>query len=436
MKKILFILFLPFALAAQNQFPGVTTYTGQAAQTATVNNIIPATAGAAGTDVLGATFGSIQIQSTATGGQFIFESSNSDANYSTMPVWNNTSLTGTPITAAITPTVSNTTYYFPLTTRFIRVRISATITGGSIQALTRLTTQSANPVTFQVAQATAANLNATVTATNLSTNVAQIGGTATVNGGVAGTLGVGGNIAHSGASTANPLQAGGRVVPTTIATVDQTLVAGDVGYKPLTTGNQAIIKPFGTAELDYTFNWSTVGTTTTVQQLVPASGTAGVRNYVASITLHSDAMGAAGVFWILDGALTVSSIAITTGLVTTSSAHDLKVGDAVVFTALAAGTGVSTNTVYYVTSVGSTTTFNFSTAVGGSNVVPSVAYTGTTMYRILYQQALRTAGIDRPMTVTFNTPTRGIANAALNFLIPVSMTSGNIYVTMDGYRGF
>jgi hypothetical protein len=170
MKKILILLLLPLALLGQNQFPGVTKFTGQAGQTATINNIIPATAGSAGTDVLGNTFGSIQIISTGTAGTFIFETANSDANYQTMNVWNNNVLTGTPISAAITATSSNIIYYFPISANFIRVRIATTITGGSIQAITRLTTQSANPITFQVAQATAASLNATVTGTiNLGT---------------------------------------------------------------------------------------------------------------------------------------------------------------------------------------------------------------------------------------------------------------------------
>ena len=253
---------------------------------------------------------------------------------------------------------------------------------------------------------------------------------------VASTTLTGGQTAHSTASTGSPLRAAGRVAPTTIATVDATLVAGDAADVPSTTGNQIIIKPFGTAELDYTFNFSTVASTTTVQQFVPASGTASVRNYISQLAISTDALGAGGVAWILDGALTVSSIAITTGLCTTSTSHDLKIGDAVVFTALAAGTGVSTNTVYYVTSVGSATTFNFSLTIGGTNVVPSVAYTGTTVYRILYQQHFRASGIPQTTIINFATPIKGIANMITNFLIPTTMTSGTIYITSNGYRGF
>jgi hypothetical protein len=245
-----------------------------------------------------------------------------------------------------------------------------------------------------------------------------------------------GTAAHSAAVSGNPVYVNGKVVPSTIATVDVSLVAGDAGGLPTTTGQQLIIKENSTAELDYNFNFSTVASTVTVQPFVPASGTASVRNYIKQLAISTDALGTGGVAWILDGALTVSSIAITTGLCTTSTNHDLKIGDSVVFTALAAGTGVSTNTVYYVTSVGSATTFNFALTIGGANVVPSVAYTGTTVYRILYQQHFRATGIPQTTIITFPNPLRGIANMITNFLIPTTMTSGTIYITSTGYRGF
>ena len=246
----------------------------------------------------------------------------------------------------------------------------------------------------------------------------------------------GGGDAVSAPTTVAPVYVGGRVNPTTIATVDATLIAGDAAQLPITTNQQVVVKPFSTAELDFTTVFSSVSTVVTVQQLVPASGTASIRNYITSIIINTDAIGAAGVIWLLDSALTVSSIAITTGLATTSASHDLKIGDAIVFTALAGGTGVSVNTVYYVTAVGSATTFNFALTIGGANVVPSIAYTGTTMYRLLYQTRLQTAGIPAPITINFATPLRGIANTITNFLIPTSLTSGSIFITANGFRGF
>jgi hypothetical protein len=391
--------------------------TGQATQTATVNNIITDPSSSAASDVSGFKSASVQVNSTGTAGTYIFEGSNDNLAFVTIPVWNQLILTGTPITAAVTASNTNIVYIFPVTTRYVRLRIASTITGGSIRAISKFSQSAYAPGIQQVAQATGTNLA-----------VAVASGTVT-------TLS-NGQTAHSSASTGSPLRAAGRVAPTTIATVDATLVAGDAADVPSTTGNQIITKAFSTAELDYTFNFSTVASTTTVQPFVPASGTANVRNYISQLAISTDALGTGGVAWILDGALTVSSIAITTGLCTTSTSHDLKIGDAVVFTALAAGTGVSTNTVYYVTSVGSVTTFNFALTIGGANVVPSVAYTGTTVYRILYQQHFRATGIPQSTIITFRNPLRGIANMITNFLIPTTMTSGTIYITSNGYRGF
>lgn len=395
--------------------------TGQSAQTATVNNILTTTSGTAATDLTGYRTASVQVVSTGTAGTFIFEGSNDNTNFQAIPVFSQLILTGTPITAAITASATQLIYVFPVNVRYIRLRIATTITGGSIQAHSKFSQTNFTPAILQIAQATAANLN--------------------VNVGTLPTLGTlttlaNGQTAHSSASTGSPLRIGGRVVPTTIAAQDATLLAGDASDAGISTGQQLIIKESSTSELDYNFNFSTVASTVTVQPFVPASGTASVRNYIRQLAISTDALGTGGVAWILDGALTVSSIAITTGLCTTSTNHDLKIGDSVVFTALAAGTGVSTNTVYYVTSVGSATTFNFALTIGGANVVPSVAYTGTTVYRILYQQHFRASGVPQTTIITFPNPLRGVANMITNFLIPTTMTSGTIYITSTGYRGF
>lgn len=411
--------------------------TGASAQTATVNNILTTTSGTNGSDLLQYRSACVQVVSTGTGGTYIFEGSNDPVNnFQTIPVWNQATATGTPITAAITATASQIGYILPRTFRYIRLRIASTITGGSIQAISTFSQAPFSPTYYQIANATAANLQATVTATNLSTNIAQVGGTATVNGGVAGILAVGGNVAHSAVSTANPLQVGGRVVPTTIATVDQTLVDGDVGYNPLTSGNQAIIKPFGTSELDWSTDFSQAVTTTGISTVWPQSGTAGVRSYVTSITLQTDAIGAAGIIWLTEGNTASTSIAITTGLVTTSAAHDLKVGDAIIFTSLTAGTGVTANVVYYVTTVGSTTTFNFSATQGGANVVPSVAYTAAQHTRLIHQFRLQTAGFPQPITIPFPNPFRCGSNTTILLNNATSLTSGSIYLKVVGYRGF
>jgi hypothetical protein len=137
--------------------------TGASAQTAIVNNILTATSGTAATDLEGYHSGSVQVTSTGTAGTFIFEGSNDNINFQTIPVYNQLILTGTPISGAITASASQLIYSFPVHFRYIRLRIATTITGGSIQAFSKFTAQNWTPAVFQVAQNTAANLLTTAT---------------------------------------------------------------------------------------------------------------------------------------------------------------------------------------------------------------------------------------------------------------------------------
>jgi hypothetical protein len=159
----------PVAIASdQTAIPileAATVLTGQAAQTAVVNNILPATSGAAGTDVANFRSVSVQVVSTGTAGTFIFEQSNDNVNWIALPVFNAALVTGVPITAAITATASAIIYTFPIRTRFLRLRIATTITGGSIQAHTRLSTEPWTAAAQLVASNVAANLAATVSGT-------------------------------------------------------------------------------------------------------------------------------------------------------------------------------------------------------------------------------------------------------------------------------
>ena len=148
-------------------FEAPLSITGAAAQTAVVNNILPATAGAAGLDVSSFRSASVQVVSTGTAGTFIFEQSNDGVNWAALPVFNAALVTGASITAAITATASQIIYTFPVRCNFLRLRIATTITGGSIQAFTRLSTEPWTPAVTPVANPTGANL--------------QIGGTVTAN---------------------------------------------------------------------------------------------------------------------------------------------------------------------------------------------------------------------------------------------------------------
>jgi hypothetical protein len=76
--------------------------------------------------------------------------------------------------------------------------------GGPVELIGSSTSANSIPVVIASDQAAV-----TVAATNLSTNLAQVGGTNTVTGGVSGLLAVAGNVAHDAAVTANPLLMGG-----------------------------------------------------------------------------------------------------------------------------------------------------------------------------------------------------------------------------------
>lgn len=132
---------------------------GQTAQTAIVNNILTPISGTNASDTLSYRSASVQVNSTGTGGTFIFEGSNDNINFQPFGVFNKTSTSGTIINTAITASVSQIVYLFPIDVRFIRLRIVTAITGGSIQAFTRYSQQSFQPLVNQVSQNTATSLN-------------------------------------------------------------------------------------------------------------------------------------------------------------------------------------------------------------------------------------------------------------------------------------
>lgn len=148
--------------------------TGQSAQTAIVNNIIPAASSILATEVFGYRSVAIQVVCTGTGGTFIFEGSNDNVNFQTIPVFNQALLSGAAIISAISAAVSQTVYVFPTQTRYIRLRIVTTITGGSIQAFSRISQTNFAPATNLVSQAAGGNLNVTAAVTGSLTSVASV----------------------------------------------------------------------------------------------------------------------------------------------------------------------------------------------------------------------------------------------------------------------
>lgn len=171
-------LSLPVVLSSDQSTLNVTLpdliLIGAVAQTATVNNILQTPSGSAGTDVSGYRSGSTQVVSTGTAGTFIFEGSNDNTNWVAIPVYSQGLPNTSFINSAITATASSLIYSYPIITRYIRLRIASTITGGSIQAISRITQFSWSAPTQIVSQPTGSNLNAVVsqsTAANLLATV-------------------------------------------------------------------------------------------------------------------------------------------------------------------------------------------------------------------------------------------------------------------------
>lgn len=152
---------------------------GAATQTALVNNILPSASGANATDIQMYRSFAIQVISTATGGAFIFECSNDNVNFQPFPIFNNALLIPIPIVTTITPTVSQFLYVGGCMFRYIRLRISTTITGGSIQAFSSFTQHPFSISQTVVAQGTAANLNANIN--TLTSILAVTPGTGSTN---------------------------------------------------------------------------------------------------------------------------------------------------------------------------------------------------------------------------------------------------------------
>lgn len=386
---------IPVTLSNQNIKDSMVT--GQSAQTATVNNILTTTAGSAATDVTGYRSMSVQVVSTASGGTFIFEYSNDNVSWNTLNVFNKSTTSSTVTNSAITATSSTVTYIGPIDINYVRLRIASTITGGTIQAFTRLSQTAFSPSVYNVSNSSGSNLNTS------------------------------GQTLHSASIGANnPFRTGGAVAP---ATPDLTLVAGDAANTMMTTGQQEVGKPYAPGEWDFTFN-GVITNSTTASVFKNAAG-ASIRNYVTSIVVNSDALATASEIVIKDGAVTSSSVSAN---VLTSGTHDYKIGDAVVFSAIGSYTGIVAGTTYYVLTVPSATTYTLSVTANGSTL--TVGGSGSaTSNRILFRSKLQTTSFG-PASFTFPTPLRGMTNGTLDFQCVTASVTGSVYYNISGYIGF
>jgi hypothetical protein len=277
--------------------------TGQSAQTAVVNNILTTTAGTAPIDVSGYRAASVQVVSTGTAGTFVFEQSNDGVNWAALPVFNAALVTGVPITAAITATASAIVYSFPIRCSFVRLRIATTITGGSIRAFSRFSTDSWTSAVQLVASPTAANLQTTATVTGYPTAAASAD--ALANPTVTKVDAT--NLVFNGTSWDR--QRG----------MSTALTTGDTGAKTA-TGNGATITNVGNKGVQILVNMGAVtGTSPTCVIKVQGSTDAGTTWYdIPSATTASlTATGQYGIM-IYPGIATTAGVA-TTGTTATAS---------------------------------------------------------------------------------------------------------------------
>lgn len=166
----------------------------------------------------------------------------------------------------------------------LKVRVSASsIASGSVTVNLRAARQYAQ---IPVSQTSGVN----------SISIGQILGNAVANPGFTGGLPVGGPVAHSQASTANPVIAGGKVV----TAPDTTLAQGDVAQMAMTTSGAQIVKTNGPPESDFQY----AATITTNTQTAIKAAAAGLRNYVTALQ-YQNTSATTSLITIQDGNTTI-----------------------------------------------------------------------------------------------------------------------------------
>ena len=111
----------------------------------------------------------------------------------------------------------------------------------------------------------------------------------------------GGAAAEDAATASNPLIVGGVV--RAAATPPTTFVAGDAARHTMTTSGMVGVTPYSTPEATWNYAAAAAGIlNTTTAVTVKASAGAGLRNYIAGVTLMSEALTTATEFAIRDGA--------------------------------------------------------------------------------------------------------------------------------------
>jgi hypothetical protein len=239
----------------------------------------------------------------------------------------------------------------------------------------------------------------------------------------------GGGAAEDAAAGANPLVAGG-VVRTAVAPV--TLVAGDAARLTMTAGAAAVVAPYSVPEV----TWQTpapvggIVNTATPFQVKEAAG-ASLCNYCTAIDLYSEALTNATDLRIREPDLTCTSQTIASNTLTVSVTHNLRIGDAVVFTASTV-TGISTGVTYFVLTTPAATTITLSATRGGSTLAISGTGVTATFHKVLWQTRIPTTGAS-PRYVEFPIPLRGSINTAMQLQTATASGAGAVYASLQGF---
>lgn len=280
---------LPVALA--NEDVQDLFITGQAAQTTLSNNIILAVAGSGSTDTVAGTpavsYRSVtfQIETTAgiAGGVITWEASNDNTNFFAFAVTDTSQ--NIPTGQSTTLTLSASAHRFfeaPVKYRYIRVRISTGVTGGSVQCFTRLSTA---PYAYGPGGA--------------NVNLADIAGLGTASSGANGVLPVGGNIANGVTPTASPVLTAGL----SLSTVPAAAIAnGKTVSIPVTGDQQVIVHQDGDPTNEWQASSGTTPLAVATSTTLKAAGGSGIRNYVTAIQCYNNSATVATTVSILDGA--------------------------------------------------------------------------------------------------------------------------------------
>ena len=139
-------------------------YSLGAINTAIGNNLFNTAAGPTGTDAQNYKSAAVQVFLTAAGGSIEFQHSSDNSTWVSLPVFRADSVSPNPITGVIAGVISSNVYHFPIKQRYIRLNVTATLSG-SPRANLRLSQESWAPIVPAVVQSTGANLNATVAGT-------------------------------------------------------------------------------------------------------------------------------------------------------------------------------------------------------------------------------------------------------------------------------